>query len=213
MSTPFLTALKSGDIAGVTALLDAEPALVDARADGMTAVTTAMFHGHKAIAELLVARGATLDIFDAAMTGSLNRVRELLRDDPSLVNAASDQGHTVFGLACFFGQPEVGGYLLGMGADVHQRSENAMRVQALHAAVAGGHYGLSKAVIEHGADVNAVQQSGFTPLQAAAQSGNLAITRLLLAHGADKSAVNELGKTALDYARDGGFGEIEAFLR
>jgi ankyrin repeat protein len=213
MSQAFLTALKSGDLAALSAILDADSALVDARADGMSAVTTAVFHGHPAAAALLIARGAALDIFDAAMTGQLGQVRKLVRADSAIVNAVSPQGHTVFGLACFFGQPEVGGYLLGMGADVHQRAENPMRVQALHAAVAGGHYGLSKAVIEQGADVNATQQSGFTPLQAAAQSGNLAITQLLLAHGADKTAVNELGKTALDYAREGGHADVMAILR
>ncbi len=212
MSSAFLTALKNGDLAAVTAMLDADPGLVGMRDGGMSAVTIATFHGKGAVAALLIARGAALDIFDAAMTGQLARVRELVRADPAIVNAISPQGHTVFGLACFFGQPEVGGYLLGMGADVHQRSGNAMQVQALHTAVAGGHFGLCKAVIEHGADVNARQQSEFTPLQAAAQNGNLAITRLLLAHGADKTAVNALGKTALDYARERGFAEVEALL-
>ncbi|MBX7214245.1 MAG: ankyrin repeat domain-containing protein [Thermoflexales bacterium] len=204
MTSTLFDAIKKGDLAAVSAQLATDPSLANASADGMSAVTTATFYGKRAIAEALIASGATLDIFDATMTGRLERVRALLRENPTLVNAISAQGHTVFGLAAFFGQPEVAGYLLEMGADVHQRSANDMAVQPLHAAVAAGQGALARALIARGADVNARQQHGFTSLQGAAQNGDVGLIKLLLDHGADASARNDLGKTALDYARDAG---------
>src|SRR4029079_15515028 len=57
-------AIKAGDLDGVKALLTADPALVDAKTDaGVSAILTAVYHGRRDIANLLVARGATLTLF------------------------------------------------------------------------------------------------------------------------------------------------------
>jgi ankyrin repeat protein len=55
-------------------------------------------------------------------------------------------------------------------------------------------------LIEHGADVNARQQAGFTPLHEAAASGKLEFAHLFLDHGADVNAKTDDGKTALTLA-------------
>jgi ankyrin repeat protein len=57
-------------------------------------------------------------------------------------------------------------------------------------------------LIEAGADVNAVQQAGFTPLHAAAMTGQLELAKLLLDRGADRGAKTDDGRTALAMARD-----------
>lgn len=49
-------------------------------------------------------------------------------------------------------------------------------------------------------NVNARNESGFTPLIHAAQNGNEEMVALLLEHGADVHAKTETGKTALDMA-------------
>jgi ankyrin repeat protein len=61
-----------------------------------------------------------------------------------------------------------------------------MAIQPLHAAVAGQYAGIVNLLIAHGADVNARQQSGFTPLMAAQQHNNQEIEALLLAAGAER---------------------------
>ena len=57
-------------------------------------------------------------------------------------------------------------------------------------------------LIQDGADVNAKNEYGWTPLMLAAyNNSNLATLTALLDAGADAKAKNNEGKTALDYAR------------
>jgi ankyrin repeat protein len=55
-------------------------------------------------------------------------------------------------------------------------------------------------LIKKGANVNALQQGGFTALHAAAQNGNLDLCKLLIEAGADMNARTTEGQTALDFA-------------
>ena len=56
-------------------------------------------------------------------------------------------------------------------------------------------------LLDHGADVNAQNNSGGTALIFAATFGQEQIVRLLLEHGADSSIRDEKGNSALDYAK------------
>jgi ankyrin repeat protein len=57
-------------------------------------------------------------------------------------------------------------------------------------------------LLAHGADVQARQEGGFTPLHNAAFEGEEEMIRLLLAHGSDRAARSDAGKTPADIARD-----------
>jgi ankyrin repeat protein len=71
----------------------------------------------------------------------------------------------------------------------------------LHAAVRAGDLAEVRQVLAAGADVNARDTLGGTPLLDAAWSGNLEITNLLLVSGADVNARHaETSSTALEYA-------------
>ena len=83
-----------------------------------------------------------------------------------------------------FGHAAIAAFLIDQGADIHAVARNAMQIQPLHAAVAGQYADIVRLLIEHGADVNARQQSGFTPLMAARQNNNKEIETLLLEAGA-----------------------------
>src|SRR3954447_11735123 len=100
-SAAFIDAIKAGEFERVKAMLSAEPALIDARSrTGESAILTAVYHRQKEIVNLLVARGATLTIFEASAAGEVERVERLLDDsargavDAPGVNAYSADGWT-----------------------------------------------------------------------------------------------------------------------
>lgn len=160
----------------------------------MSDLLQALYRGDRAKADELLAANPELTIFEAAATGRTERVRELLRDDPSLANAFGDDGFHPLGLACFFGHVETARVLLEEGADVNALSRNEhIQTAAIHAAAASdergtdesARYELVKLVLDHGADPNLPQGGGFRALDAARQNGDKQVEALLRERGAD----------------------------
>lgn len=86
-----------GSLDRVQELLIQEPGLVNAcwnwgGDDWETALGAAAHTGHKEIAELLLAKGARMDIFAAAMLGKLNVVQSFLADDLTAVHLKGPHG-------------------------------------------------------------------------------------------------------------------------
>lgn len=208
-----IAAIKQGDGETVSTLLNTEADLANARTDkGLSVVLLAAYYGQADIARMIVTHGAQLNLFEAATVGQIKIVQSLVEADPEQVNAYAPDGFYPLGLAAYFGHLEVVRYLLDHGADVHQVANNAQRVNALHAASANRHLSICGLLIEHGINVNATQQGGFTALQAAAQNGQLELVELLLKHGAQINARNEAGQTALDLARSHDHTQVAAYL-
>ena len=70
-----------------------------------------------------------------------------------------------------------------------------------------------KDLIKRGADINAKNKSGFTPLFLTVILDNVALAKLLISAGADVNAKNKFGITPLKYAVRRGHKEIEALLK
>jgi ankyrin repeat protein len=76
-------------------------------------------------------------------------------------------------------------------------------------------YNRSQAIrflLAHGADVNAANLTGFTPLHHAAENGSVEAARALLEAGADPRAPNYLGQTPADVARSHDHLEVAAVI-
>ena len=206
--------VRAGDTGRLKALLAAEPRLVNARNErGHSPVLIAQYHHKPEAVAVLLAAGPDLDVFDAASVGRTTRVAEWLDRDPSLVNAYSSDGFFPLGLAAFFGHPETVRLLLARGADVTQVARNPMRIQALHAAVAGRSREAVQLVVEAGALINAQQHQGWTALHEVVHQENVELTRYFLAHGADPKVQNDAGKSAIGLAADQGSAAILKLLK
>ena len=207
-------AIKGNDLDRVRQLLSEDRSRAAARNEqGQSAVLLARYHGRTDALDALLAAQPALDVFEAAAVGDTARVRELTDTDPALINAYAADGFYPLGLAAYFGHLDTVRLLLERGADVGQVARNPMQVQALHAALAGRHEVIARLLVEHGADVNAKQHGGYTPLHEAAQHGDLPLVELLLAHGADTSARLESGQTPAEIAAEHGHTQVAERLR
>jgi ankyrin repeat protein len=213
MHDDLFAAIKAGDLSRVSELLAAEPGLASARdASGLSAILTSAYYQQPAITAALLAAGPSLDVFEAAAAGATKQLSALLSANPAAANAVAADGFTPLGLAAFFGHTEAVYLLLDHQADPAIASQNAMQVMPLHSAVAGQHLAIAKALLIHGAPVNAAQADAFTPLHGAAQNGQLAMIDLLLKNGADPSAQAADGQTPRDIALAAGHSEATALL-
>lgn len=182
-------------------------------ADTLSALVFARYIGDVAVLDALVAAGPALDIFEAAQLDRAGTVRELLDVSPESVLAYSDDGFTALHFAGYYGAPHALKLLLARGANPEAVTKNFLTNMALHAAAAGGHIDCCEILLERGADVNARQHSGFTPLHTAGFRDDRKMAELFLRHGADASAKNDEGQTPVDSARSQGHTQIAALLR
>jgi len=213
----FLAAVKEGNASRVRQMLDADPALAVARAEsGESAVLLSVYYGKDDVRELLLGRGVPLDVFEAAAAGVRSSVEDWLKEDSGLVRAFSHDGFTPLHLAAFFGRIPVVELLLSRHAPVNEVSRNPSALRPLHSAVAHRQpqvaLEISRALIAAGAEVNAAQHGGWTPLHAAAVHGNLLLVRLLLDAGAKADAKNDTGQTAAALAKTKNHKEVIALL-
>ena len=216
----FIDAIKAGEFERVKAMVSADPTLIDARSrTGDSAILTAVYHGQKEIVNLLVARGASLSIFEACAAGEIERVEQLVLESASGavgapgINGYSADGWTPLHLAAFFGHAKIVELLIARSADVLARSRGANGNTPLHAALAGNHQFVAGVLIGHGADVNAPDAQGWRPLHLAAANNNMDAIEALIAQGADVHAPNGEAKTALSLATEKNHREAAALLR
>ena len=195
-------------------MVTANPAVIAARSrSGESAILTAVYHRQKEIANLLVARGAPLSIFEAAAAGEVERAERLIADDRASINTFSADGWTPLHLAAFFGHAKIAEMLLAAGADALARSRNSTGNTPLHAALANNHKIEAGLLLGAGADVNAGDAAGWRPLHLAAHNGHVELMKQLIAQGADVHAENTEGKTAYALAQERNHREAAALLK
>jgi len=208
----FLDAIKKGNAARVTELLKQNPALIKASTkNGTTAVLLAVYARHPEIAESLLATGVEPNIFEAAATGRVERVRQLVKQNRELVKAYSPDGWTALHLN--FGNLGIVKVLLDNGADINAVSKNKLSATPLQGAAAMQNIELARFLIARGANVNCRGEEGGTPLHEAAGNGQIELAKLLLAHGARVNAKDDSGKTPLSTALEYKQTEMAKLLR
>jgi ankyrin repeat protein len=199
------SAIERGDAARIRWLVAADPALAAARDDeGVSALMRARYRDDRGAVDALRSAGLPLDVFEAVALGEVDRLTELVVDDPSRVEATSADGFSPLHFAAFFGHEAAARALIEDGAPVDAPGRGWMTGTPLHSAASGGHLEIARLLLEAGADPNARQSGGWTPLHSAASNGRLDLVDLLLDHGADPEAENDDGATVLALATEHG---------
>ena len=156
-----------------------------------------------AIARQRYAYGRTL-LHTAAGEGSLPTVQLLLElgADP---NAADGGGHTpLYSVGNECGAPDGGDVvraLVDAGANVNAHT-GVKRCTALHMAARRGNVSVAKALLECGANIEARDSLGDSPLRRAVNCGKTEMAAFLVAQGADVNSKGSKGKSVRDAARN-----------
>ena len=204
--------LQANHAEGVLRLLDEDPSLAGATdGNGVSLVMQSLYRGQRDLARTVAGRKTSLDVFEAAALGHLDRLRALL-DNGSNAASFSPDGFTALHFAAFFSQPEAARLLLEKGAPPDAVAANAMQVTPLHSAASVRNLEAARLLLQHGASIHARQQGGWTPLHAAAQNGDRDMVALFLEHRADVRLANDAGKTPAMIAREKGHSQIAEAL-
>lgn len=210
--TEFIELAKKGDRAQVARALASNPAMANAKTDGVSAILWAVYYGQAPIARVIADARGSIDIFEAAALGDQHVMSELITQDPESVNDYSADGFTPLGLAAYFGHLEMVKQLLKAGANPNLPSKNGLGVIPLHSALSNGAKEIARVLVEAGSDVNFPSKEGWTPLHYTAHSGDRETSDFLLSKGASTSQVNNIGETAAMEARTHGYTDLADIL-
>lgn len=159
---------------------------------------------------LINAQEKAKSIFDIARSGTVSEVKELMKQNPDIINQTNENGFSPLILACYKGNVEVANFLMDNVKDVNYKSQEGT-------ALAGLSVKYNKDLVEHilkkNANPNITDATGSTPLFWAVKFGNKELTELLLKYKADKSIKDAQGKTPFEYGLQTNNQEIINLLK
>lgn len=212
-------AVVVGDVARVRALLDADPALREARNDvGMTPLILAAGNDRLAVAAMLLNRGASISARDVNGDTALHlaaypdgpEIARLLLNRMTIIDARNNIGQTPLQMAAALNHVRTVSLLLARGADPVQQDKSghsaldlapvdsqtiallrpAVDVVFLHRAANQGNVAAVRAILDkRPALLEARNSRNETPLWSAAIENRVPTVTFLLARGADPNAL------------------------
>lgn len=217
-SRRFLEAVAEGRLELVRELLDADPGLLRVTDPaGRTGFAIALLHRRPEVAGLLRERGYQPDLHEAAMALDWDRIDELSERAPAVAN----DDHPLGGGAMY--AAALGGagadiwrvYTVGGLPDANPRGADgftALRAAFDHPDLATAEM-TAAALLGNGADPDAPQRDGDSPLHAAARRGSRELVEMLVRKGARVEARNRAGETPLELADAAGHRTVAELLR
>lgn len=164
----------------VKTMLAEHPALLNENAVWLETPLQAAAHvGNVEIAEFLLTQGAPLDICTAAMLGLKDEIRDMLTDDPQLVNATGAHNIPLMFYPTLYGHIDIADLLYQAGAPINQPEAEGGSQSPLHGAVMFDQVEMTRWLLDHDANPYAVDFEGKTALERAEDKGSEKIAELL----------------------------------
>ncbi|SDX75458.1 ankyrin repeat domain-containing protein [Paenibacillus sp. CF384] len=188
---------SNDDVAMANLLLDAGTP-IDGLNDDRRPLAQSLWYGCTKVTDLLVRRGASLDLELAAAVGRTDLLPSFFGPDGELL-------------------PSAGKHREPVNTTDHSAPEELLQ-QALIYAIIGGSHESASYLVDRGADVNGIpsgfDHTGAAPLHWAAAGTNTAIIQLLVARGADLNIQDRrYHSTPIGWANHFKRTEHEALLR
>jgi ankyrin repeat protein len=189
-----ITAVKTGDLAGVRALVAKRADVNAAEPDGTTPLHWAVHLDRLEMIDLLIRAGANVSAVNrygvpplwAACTNGNAAIIERLLDAGADPNTALPEGETALMTAARSGRVDAVRLLLLRGADVN-RVEGWRNQTALMWAAGEGHAAVARTLLQAGAQIDArsTGEGKFTALLFAVRAGHREVVDVLLKAGAN----------------------------
>ena len=187
--------------------------------NGMTALHWEAKKGCPDVVKSLVDAGADIEarnslgrspLLVACENGNFAKAKMLVKAGAS-VRATDNERETCLTLAAHHGHKETVRYLVGL-PEVEVNHEGLNKHTALHSALLKAHSDVVQVLIDAGADIEAKDQIGYSPVHLACRSGTLAIVKMLVDAGAGVHLRDNEGGTCLMLAGDSGYTDIVHYL-
>ncbi len=213
------SAAARGDVEGVGAVLARAPGLIGARdADGRSAFAVALLRRHRAVGDLLRARGYAPDLHELALAGDWEAFAKSAAEDPSRVNAGHPIGGSAMTAAAIGGAGPDLWRVYQYGADPNARP--TLNGEPARAALLAAFDYPEMPVVEltaatllgNGADPNPPAENGVSPLHLAARRGSLELTEMLIRVGAVVDGRDADGHTPRALAAQADHKQVVALL-
>jgi ankyrin repeat protein len=148
----------------------------------------------------------THPLYDPVHAGDLNLLKSWLDQHPTDLNAPIGDGYTALHVACLFGHEALVAHLLDRHALVNMNAINTSKATPLHLSVTFRDIDtarrISSLLVDNGAELNAPQAGGQTPLHHAVARGALKLVEFLVEAGADPFLKDEQGRAPVDLSRE-----------
>jgi uncharacterized protein len=142
-------------------------------------------------------------LLGAAEGGHEELVERLLERDADPA-ATDNTGSTVLHWAAWGGQTEIGNLMYDEKDNVDNGDGQGDDLASRMRLTSPRHESVMHMLLERGADINAQNSQGCTPLHWVSGAGSVPMVKFLLDQGADINVVDDSGRTAIDRARETG---------
>lgn len=149
-------------------------------------------------------------VFDIARNGTVAELKDLMKNNPDIINQTNENGYSPLILACYRGNTEVADFLIDNVKDLDYKSQDGTALAGL--SVRYNRF-LAEHLLKRNANPNIADSTGTTPLFWAVKSGNKELVELLLKYKADKSVKDSMGMTPFEYALKADNKEIINLLK